>query len=65
MNKPAEWNTMLSYAQKLAEPFEFVRIDFYLGKNGEIYFSEFTFTPNNGRPVFTDDIEIELGKLWI
>jgi hypothetical protein len=63
MNKPEEWDTMLSYAKKLAEPFEFVRIDFYLGKNGEVYFSEYTFTPNNGNQVFTDELERDLGKL--
>lgn len=65
MDKPVQWEVMLEYASKLSQPFEFVRIDFYLGKNGEIYFSEYTFTPNNGEQVFTDEVERELGKLWI
>lgn len=65
MDKPVQWNIMMEYASKLSLPFEFVRIDFYLGKKGDIYFSEYTFTPNNGEQVFTDEVERELGQLWI
>ena len=55
---------MLKLAKKLSKPFEFVRIDFYIGENDLIYFSEFTFTPNAGKQVFTKDVEYMLGKLW-
>ena len=55
---------MKTNAEILAEQFEFVRIDFYLGKNNDIYFSEFTFTPLAGRQYFSNEIEAKLGKLW-
>ena len=55
---------MKNMAEKLAEPFEFVRIDFYLDKWDNIYFREFTFTPLAGDQYFSDEIELRLGKLW-
>jgi hypothetical protein len=54
---------MLHYASVLSKPFEFVRMDFYLSDT-DIYFSEFTFTPNAGKQVFTKEVEYSLGKLW-
>lgn len=56
-------NDMLQLARLLSEPFEFVRIDFYVSEGG-IFFSEFTFTPNGGNRVFTKEVEYALGKLW-
>ena len=56
---------MIEYAEKLSQNFEFVRMDFHIDKNDDIYFSEFTFTPNAGTRVFTDEWEISLGKDWI
>ena len=38
---------MLKYAQQLAEPFKFVRVDFY-EIDGKVYFGELTFTPAGG-----------------
>ena len=55
---------MLALAEKLSAPFEFVRIDFYLSKSGDIYFSEYTFTPAGGAILYSDEIENELGALW-
>jgi hypothetical protein len=55
---------MLALAEKLSAPFEFVRIDFYLSKLGDIYFSEYTFTPAGGQKLYSDAIEKELGALW-
>ena len=49
----------------LSKEFEFVRVDFYLDKNDNIYFSEFTFTPAAGEQVFPTELEIELSKKWI
>ena len=72
--KPRQHNYTLDYniflrmknnAEILAKPFEFVRIDFYLDKDDNIYFSEFTFTPLAGKQYFTNEIETKLGKLWI
>lgn len=57
-------NEMKELAEKLSNPFEFVRIDFYLGVKGEIYFSEYTFTPAGGQPIYSEAIEKYLGSLW-
>ena len=56
---------MKNMAEILCQPFEFVRIDFYLDKDDNIYFSEFTFTPLAGEQYFSNEIETKLGKLWI
>jgi hypothetical protein len=55
---------MYNLASTLSKPFEFVRIDFYIGKDDDIYFSEFTFTPGCGWRNFSMDVEIKLGKYW-
>ena len=55
---------MLKLAKKLSKPFEFVRIDFYIGENDLIYFSEFTFTPAAGYQVFDLETEMYQGSLW-
>lgn len=64
MKKPAQWEAMLAYASELSSPFEFVRVDFYIGCDGDVYFSEFTFTPAGGKRVFSMEMEHELGRLW-
>jgi hypothetical protein len=56
---------MLTLAGDLSSPFEFVRMDFYLSRNQTIYLSEFTFSPNAGRLYFSEDVERQLGKLWM
>jgi hypothetical protein len=61
---PPEVSTMMDFARLLSKPFEFVRVDFYLSADREIYFSEFTFTPSGGRPFYPDEYEIAFGKLW-
>lgn len=58
-------NRMFDGAKALSKPFEFVRIDFYLGTDNKVYFSEFTFTPHAGLQIYSDDMELQLGKLWI
>ena len=58
-------NRMFDAAKILSNPFEFVRIDFYLGADNKIYFSEFTFTPHAGLQVYSNEMELKLGKLWI
>lgn len=45
--KPEGIDALFDYAEKLAEPFPFVRADFYLEK-GKAYFGELTFTPGGG-----------------
>lgn len=42
--RPAHLDAMLSYAERLAEPFPFVRVDLY-DEEGKVIFGELTFTP--------------------
>lgn len=44
--KPACFDEMVQYAQKLAQPFPFVRVDFY-DKDGSPVLGEMTFTPGS------------------
>ena len=44
VKKPKHLNKMLEYAEKLAQPFKFVRVDFY-EEEDKILFGELTFTP--------------------
>ena len=64
LEKPAVLCRMIDAAKRLSEPFEFVRIDFYLIEN-TIYFSEYTFTPAGGAQIFSSDLEFKLGQLWV
>ena len=61
--KPIYHKKIIQQAEKLAEDFDFVRIDLYVVGN-EIYFGEFTFYPESGlgkiKPV---RFELEWGKL--
>ena len=65
IEKPHDLGNILDYASKLAQPFEFVRIDLYLSPD-KIYFSEYTFTPAGGYVSFTGNVALEkqLGALW-
>jgi TupA-like ATPgrasp len=62
--KPNKLDDMLRMSRQLAENFEFVRIDFFYDNQDKIYFSEFTFTPKAGKPVFPMSLELEYGKKW-
>jgi len=63
--KPKKLDLMLEMASLLSSNFEFVRIDFYINANDDIYFSEFTFTPASGNKVYDDiNIEFSQGMLW-
>jgi hypothetical protein len=64
MPRDAIFNRMFTLATRLSKPFEFVRVDFYLGQDEKIYFSEFTFTPHSGKIVFPLDLEARFGALW-
>ena len=45
--KPDGMDALFDYAEKLSQPFPFVRADFYL-ERGKAYFGELTFTPSGG-----------------
>lgn len=64
VEKPKQFEKMLEIAKRLSKPFEFVRIDLYIGKDDVIYFSEFTFTPSGGNRFYVMQKEKEFGKLW-
>jgi len=59
VDKPKHLKKMLELAEKLAKPFPYVRVDLY-NIAGKIYFSELTFTPNNGQDRFDPDFYDEV-----
>lgn len=62
-SKPENGDELVSVAEKLAEPFEFVRVDLY-NVDGRIIFSELTFHSGGGLiPFVPKDYDRELGKL--
>lgn len=63
--KPKCLSKLLDLCKILSSNFEFVRLDFYIGKDDIIYFSEFTFTPAAGHQVFDIETEIQQGLLWV
>ena len=59
--KPNNLNELISIAEDLAEPFPFVRADFYV-VDDKIYFAELTFTPaGNLLPQYTESFKKRLG----
>lgn len=62
--KQEDFVRLLDMARKLSKPFEFVRVDMYMGADDNIYFSEFTFTPAGGGQFYSMEKEMEFGRLW-
>lgn len=55
---------MISLSEKLAAPFKFVRVDFYLSDD-DVYFSELTFHSGGGiRPIHPVEVDRCLGKYF-
>lgn len=53
---------LIEVVKKLAAPFQFVRVDFYMA-NGKIYFGELTFTDGAGSDPFTpESFDLEMAK---
>ena len=64
LEKPENFDEMIKISEALASPFPFVRVDLY-NINGQIYFSEMTFTPAKGTLILDDDkCDFEMGK-WL
>ena len=67
-NKQAGNNEeMIKISEKLAKPFDFVRVDFYETKDGKLKFGELTFSPSAGGISFSpnnDEIQKHFGKLF-
>lgn len=64
LEKPKELDKMLEISCKLSSEFDFVRVDLFL-VDGNIYFSELTFTPGNGMDRFKPrSIDYLFGSEW-
>lgn len=65
VDRPKNYEKMLSLAEKLAEPFSYVRVDFY-NVNGDIYFGEMTFAPGSGvlGSFESYNYDLWMGRLW-
>jgi len=64
IKKPKKYEIMLELAEKIAEAFDFVRVDFY-NLNGKIYIGELTHYPASGTGKFEpQSFDFELGKYW-
>lgn len=64
VSKPAQYDEMRAAAERLAQGFEFVRVDLY-APPGRILFSELTFTPAAGRGTYgPEGWDRRLGDLW-
>jgi hypothetical protein len=63
IDKPKNYDTMLSLAEELAQDFDFVRVDLY-NIDGKIFFGELTHYPGSGSPSMPADFDFELGRHW-
>lgn len=55
VQKPKFLNEMIEVAEKLAKPFNFVRVDFYETVDGKLMFGELTFSPSAGKLEYAPD----------
>ena len=61
---PAALDSMVRYAERLAEGFSFMRVDFY-DVDGEPWFGELTPYPSGGMdPYEPDETDFVLGRWW-
>ncbi len=61
---PEQLNEMIGLAERLAEGFEFLRVDLLLAESS-IYFGELTFFPGGGAEPFDSfEFDNELGRDW-
>ena len=64
IEKPKNFEKMITLARKLSYGFKQVRVDLY-NVDGKIYFGEMTFTNGNGFEKFIPDKYDEiLGEMW-
>ena len=65
INPPKNFEKMKEYAKKLAEDFNYVRVDLY-NVNGKIYFGELTFGHGAGlEPFYPHKFDLFMGQKWI
>lgn len=64
LKKPSNYTEMLDIAKKLAEDFDYVRVDLY-NLNGKIYFGELSFSHASGLiPIEPRKYDFLLGSYW-
>lgn len=60
--KPSRFDEMIKIAQILSKGFPFLRVDLY-EINGQVYFSELTFSPNSGMmPFLPEEYDTIVGE---
>lgn len=64
IEKPKHLTEMINYAKGMSKQFEFVRMDFFIDENDDIYFSEYTFTPGAGTSMNSQMLEIVESSYW-
>lgn len=64
IKKPKNLPKIIRVVERLAKDIDFIRIDIYL-KGDDIYFGEFTFTPNGGSvPIHPQRFDKLFGSYW-
>ena len=64
VSKPEKFEEMKKIAERLAQPFQFVRVDLYQ-VGGKVYFGELTFFPAGGAPDFVpSEYDRIVGNMW-
>jgi hypothetical protein len=62
--RPENLDDMILLAEKISEPFDYVRVDLY-SINGKIYLGELTHYPTSGMALVKPlDFDFEVGKYW-
>ena len=67
IKSPEFLDEMIKVAEKLAKPFNFVRVDFYETVDGKLMFGELTFSPSAGNLEYAPDndaIQKKYGALF-
>lgn len=65
MAPPRQLERMIEIAERLAEGFDFVRVDLYAPNDERVLFGEMTFAPGAGRtPFIPRAFDWELGSYW-
>lgn len=64
VKKPSNFQLMIEYAEKIAEPFIFCRVDLY-NNEGEIRFGEITFYPGGATQQFSTEEADLLASSWL
>ena len=64
IKKPKNYEIMLEIAEKLSQPFDHIRVDFY-NLNVKIYIGELTHYSSSGTGNFVpNSFDFELGHYW-